>query len=136
MQQGSWMKKLVSMDEALGRISSGDTVVVGMAAAQPQGFLSSLHGIRDRVHDVKVVSCLLLKEYPFLADVRADADSPFRMESWYFGNSERELYKKGLCSFIPNNLHNAGPVSYTHLRAHETVLDLVCRLLLEKKKKK
>ena len=27
-----------------------------------------------------------------------------------------------------------GPVSYTHLRAHETVLDLVCRLLLEKKK--
>ena len=24
-------------------------------------------------------------------------------------------------------------VSYTHLRAHETVLDLVCRLLLENK---
>ena len=28
------------------------------------------------------------------------------------------------------------PVSYTHLRAHETVLDLVCRLLLEKKNTK
>ncbi len=28
------------------------------------------------------------------------------------------------------------PVSYTHFRAHETVLELVCRLLLEKKKKK
>src|SRR5665648_1124820 len=27
-------------------------------------------------------------------------------------------------------------VSYTHLRAHETRHDLVCRLLLEKKKKK
>ena len=27
-------------------------------------------------------------------------------------------------------------VSYTHLRAHETVLDIVCRLLLEKKTKK
>ena len=26
-----------------------------------------------------------------------------------------------------------GPVSYTHLRAHETVLDIVCRLLLETK---
>ena len=25
-------------------------------------------------------------------------------------------------------------VSYTHLRAHETVLDIVCRLLLNKKK--
>eukprot|EP00657_Telonema_sp_P-1_P012678 TRINITY_DN9379_c0_g1_i1.p1 TRINITY_DN9379_c0_g1~~TRINITY_DN9379_c0_g1_i1.p1 ORF type:complete len:368 (-),score=135.68 TRINITY_DN9379_c0_g1_i1:92-1195(-) len=31
--------------------------------------------------------------------------------------------------------YNSNPVSYTHLRAHETVLDLVCRLLLEKKKK-
>ena len=37
--------------------------------------------------------------------------------------------------------YTAGPrivtdetVSYTHLRAHETVLDLVCRLLLDKKK--
>src|SRR5665647_3673550 len=28
------------------------------------------------------------------------------------------------------------PVSYTHLRAHETDSYLVCRLLLEKKKKK
>ena len=27
-------------------------------------------------------------------------------------------------------------VSYTHLRAHETVLDLVCRLLLDTKKHK
>eukprot|EP00658_Telonema_sp_P-2_P012120 TRINITY_DN14618_c0_g3_i1.p1 TRINITY_DN14618_c0_g3~~TRINITY_DN14618_c0_g3_i1.p1 ORF type:complete len:1576 (+),score=425.62 TRINITY_DN14618_c0_g3_i1:70-4797(+) len=32
----------------------------------------------------------------------------------------------------PNELH---PVSYTHLRAHETPEHLVCRLLLEKKKK-
>ena len=29
---------------------------------------------------------------------------------------------------------NHSPVSYTHLRAHETREDLVCRLLLEKKK--
>src|SRR5450756_1075431 len=32
--------------------------------------------------------------------------------------------------------YEAGSVSYTHLRAHETRHDLVCRLLLEKKKKK
>ncbi len=31
-------------------------------------------------------------------------------------------------------INNCASVSYTHLRAHETVLDLVCRLLLEKKK--
>ena len=38
---------------------------------------------------------------------------------------------------VPDNEANKiMPVSYTHLRAHETVLDLVCRLLLEKKTEK
>ena len=36
----------------------------------------------------------------------------------------------------PEQPQGYGAVSYTHLRAHETVLDLVCRLLLEKKKKR
>src|SRR5665811_213179 len=44
-----------------------------------------------------------------------------------------------LCMIEPASkthlLLDNSPVSYTHLRAHETVLDLVCRLLLEKKKK-
>ena len=36
----------------------------------------------------------------------------------------------------PNRIKvGSATVSYTHLRAHETVLDLVCRLLLEKKNK-
>ena len=39
-----------------------------------------------------------------------------------------ELLKSSL------NRSNIKPVSYTHLRAHETSQDLVCRLLLEKKK--
>ena len=41
------------------------------------------------------------------------------------GNPTRSYYGSG-----------PAPVSYTHLRAHETVLDLVCRLLLKKQKKK
>ena len=36
---------------------------------------------------------------------------------------------------VADELLPAGPVSYTHLRAHETGRNLVCRLLLEKKKK-
>ena len=37
-----------------------------------------------------------------------------------------QFLENGLLEWLPS-------VSYTHLRAHETVLDLVCRLLLEKK---
>src|SRR5665648_565193 len=42
-----------------------------------------------------------------------------------FFSIERDLAPNGLIPFIT--------VSYTHLRAHETRHDLVCRLLLEKK---
>jgi len=37
-------------------------------------------------------------------------------------------------SFLRTTLLPAAPVSYTHLRAHETPEHIVCRLLLEKKK--
>src|SRR5665648_1166980 len=43
-------------------------------------------------------------------------------------NNKRNTIAQLIC-----NIH---AVSYTHLRAHETRHDLVCRLLLEKKKKK
>ena len=46
------------------------------------------------------------------------------------GRIKPEIVAYGAGRFSTNN----NPVSYTHLRAHETVLDLVCRLLLEKKK--
>src|SRR5450756_2660884 len=47
--------------------------------------------------------------------------------------SERTFSRKRLCAARPT--HRAvrqRAVSYTHLRAHETRHDLVCRLLLEK----
>ena len=47
-------------------------------------------------------------------------------------------YAKGeLLLMAGYDTHEVGlelAASYTHLRSHETVLDLVCRLLLEKKK--
>ena len=46
----------------------------------------------------------------------------------------REGDVPGLEEFEVGDGRCVAAVSYTHLRAHETVLDLVCRLLLEKKK--
>ena len=43
------------------------------------------------------------------------------------------FYKDLVTPWQGVSIDNNVPVSYTHLRAHETVLDLVCRLLLEKK---
>ena len=48
----------------------------------------------------------------------------------------QELIAQGLSNIAAPLFGGFAAVSYTHLRAHETVLDLVCRLLLEKKKQK
>ena len=51
------------------------------------------------------------------------------------GDSVPGSYDSLLAKVIAHGSDRLDAVSYTHLRAHETVLDLVCRLLLEKKKK-
>ena len=51
-------------------------------------------------------------------------------------NFEPHDYQTYAIDYIETHPVSAVPVSYTHLRAHETGRNLVCRLLLEKKKKK
>ena len=64
-----------------------------------------------------------------LSDWAISAPGGWRWPEWLICNWDPEKEE-----FPPFDLEPADPVSYTHLRAHETVLDLVCRLLLEKKK--
>ena len=61
---------------------------------------------------------------------RQDLGSPF------LSNRARQLPFETTAALEPFAIDyiDLDPVSYTHLRAHETVLDLVCRLLLEKQK--
>ena len=50
------------------------------------------------------------------------------------GDTDRPVLGEGQgADRVEIGVGDVHPVSYTHLRAHETVLDLVCRLLLEKK---
>src|SRR5450756_2746557 len=46
---------------------------------------------------------------------------------------ELEPLHRSRTIIVDQNVRGLTPVSYTHLRAHETRHDLVCRLLLEKK---
>ena len=58
-----------------------------------------------------------------------DDDDPLML-----GNRGREgIEHRSLAGAGAAGDHHVLAVSYTHLRAHETVLDLVCRLLLDTK---
>ena len=101
-----YKRKLVDVNDALSKLKSNDTVVIGLGASQPVGFLSNLHSVKDKIRNVNIISCLLLKEYEFYKFVDKE-NASFNLESWYLGNFERELFKQGRGTFIPNNLHAA-----------------------------
>eukprot|EP00656_Telonema_subtile_P006401 TRINITY_DN12956_c0_g1_i1.p1 TRINITY_DN12956_c0_g1~~TRINITY_DN12956_c0_g1_i1.p1 ORF type:complete len:265 (+),score=36.72 TRINITY_DN12956_c0_g1_i1:212-1006(+) len=67
--------------------------------------------------------------YTLKMDDDSFVDVPGLLKTLNLHSLHKHLYMGHVSVFA------APPVSYTHLRAHETVLDLVCRLLLEKKKK-
>src|SRR5678810_101640 len=78
-----------------------------------------------------------------LPDIRDGLKPVHRRVLWAMhelGNTYNKSYKKSarIVGDVIGKYHPHGdiPVSYTHLRAHETGRNLVCRLLLEKKKKK
>src|SRR5678809_1701393 len=87
-----------------------------------------------------------IKGFEWQAERMLDEDhGSVVLRSHYFGL--RKIYDGWLIPDDPKSgavlgglkgadAHYKKPVSYTHLRAHETGRNLVCRLLLEKKKKK
>jgi len=99
--------KLVAVDEAVGRIRSGDDVIVAMCASEPQGCMSAFHKMADKVVDARVFSCLTLKPYEFF--MRPEMKGHFELASWFHAPGPREALKAGTgtVTFVPNMLSRA-----------------------------
>ncbi len=102
-----YRRRLVSIDEAIKVIKSGDDVIVAQCASEPQGTMSRLHTIADRVTDVRVFSVLTLKPYDFYA--KPEMKGHFELASWFHAPGSREALKRGTgtVTFVPNMLHRA-----------------------------
>ena len=85
-----------------------------------------IHGIRnDRTITSKTYSVGDKRSFTeYLSPAREQGTKMLKLENqlWIYSPS------------TDRTIQISGPVSYTHLRAHETPEHLVCRLLLEKKK--
>ena len=102
-----YREKLVSIEEAVSRIKSGDDVIVAQCASEPQGMMSKFHLAKERVEDVRVFSVLTLKPYDFymLPEMRGH----FELCSWFHAPGSREALKAGTgtVTYVPNMLHRA-----------------------------
>ena len=96
--------KFISMDDALGKIKSGDVIAVAAYGNEPVGFLRRLHELRDRgVRDVTIWLANPQEEYPFLS--QEGLEDVITILSIFYGPGTRKLHPTGRVSFVPNNLH-------------------------------
>ncbi|MCD6238807.1 MAG: acetyl-CoA hydrolase/transferase family protein [Thermotogae bacterium] len=101
-----YKEKRVGIEHVLNLIHSDMTVVVGMAPAEPQLFLSKLHEASPELQNVNVFTCLNMQDYPcFLSEGRGR----FRNNCWFYTKGSRNAVATGLktITYVPNNLHQA-----------------------------
>jgi acyl-CoA hydrolase len=101
-----YKRKLITVEEALDKVKSGDHIITALAAAEPREFLSNLHTIAPKVRDVTVTCCLPMVNYPFFSE--RGYEESFSLESWFYTPGLRAAHKEGRATFIPNHLHFAG----------------------------
>lgn len=104
--QNAYQQKVISIEQALSYIQSGHHIVVALAGAEPQGVMSSMHSIADRVQDVIVSSCLNMQNYEFF--VNPSMAGKFINEGWFYNPAMRKAHSHKTVSFVPNHLHFAG----------------------------
>ncbi|MFA5289665.1 MAG: acetyl-CoA hydrolase/transferase C-terminal domain-containing protein [Candidatus Izemoplasmatales bacterium] len=104
--------KNVSIETILDLVQSDFNIIVGMAAAEPQVFMSRLHEVGDRVKHVTVTNCLPFVNAPFFVDEKW-RDS-FYLDSWFHTAVLRKAHEHGNIAFVPNHLHFAGKKRLYH----------------------
>ena len=97
--------KLITVEQALDKIKSGDDVVSALAAAEPRSILEKLHTRADVLKDVTVLTCLPMGSYPYFEE--PIYKESFFMEGWFYSVAIRKAHANQNVSFIPNHLHLA-----------------------------
>ncbi len=98
-----YASKLITVENALKQVKSGDNIVSALSAAEPREFLSRLHEIGEEVKNVNVSTCLPMGDYEYFQN--PNYRESFLMEGWFYSPTIRKAHKNKTVSFIPNHLH-------------------------------
>lgn len=110
-----YRQKLISIEEAVGMVKSNQKICLGMAGSEPRGLLTALGHRKNELQHVSLISCLTMGEYDVF---KPEMKGHFFNESWFYGGSERKAHPYQMVSYIPNNLHEAGPAKLKNDTIH------------------
>ena len=97
--QQEYQQKLVSADEAVKIIKSGDWVDYGWCTGTPDALDKALAKRTDELKDVKLRGGILLK--PLAVFEREDAGEHFCWNSWHMSGIERKYISRGFAYYSP-----------------------------------
>lgn len=97
--QEEYKQKLVTADEAVKVIKSGDWVDYGWCNGTPDALDKALAKRTDELKDVKLRGGILLK--PLAVFEREDAGEHFCWNSWHMSGIERKLIARGCAYYSP-----------------------------------
>lgn len=99
-------EKYISLEEAVSKVKSNDTIGVGIAGAEPVGLLTALAKRAKSLDNVHFWTCLPMRPYDIFTNP-AMAGHIFN-ENWFYSPTDRATHADGRVSYVPNNLHRAG----------------------------
>lgn len=108
-----YKRKLVSADEAVKIVKSGDWVEYSHFAMAPQTLDEALSRRAEELTSVKVRGMTSLFT-PKVVSVDPERQH-FIYQSWHFSGAERKLHDMGLCNYVPMLFHEA-PRLYTQYK--------------------
>ena len=98
----NYKNKLITVEEAVRFVKSGDDIVTGLGPAVAHGFMSKLHTVAEKVSGVTVNVSLCLNSYDFFADPKYS--NSFMAESWFLTPPLRAAMRNGSVSYMPCHL--------------------------------
>ena len=94
----TYKKKVVSAEEAVSIVRTGNRIYTGGNAATPYTLLRALGERKDELYDVEVTHVLLLGQDPLSAH---GMDAHFRHNSLFVGPADRKAVNEGRADYIP-----------------------------------
>jgi 4-hydroxybutyrate CoA-transferase len=96
-----YRSKVVSVDEAVKVVKSGDRIYISGNAATPLLLMNALARRKDELRDVEVNHVLLLGEDPL---ARPGMEGNFRHNSLFVGPADRQAIAEGRSDYVPVHL--------------------------------
>jgi acetyl-CoA hydrolase len=90
--------KLVTADEAVKHIKSGDNIVVQPGCAAPMELIRALVRRRDELSDITLYHILVVGELPYL---QPGMEKHFKHKAFFIGANSRQAVNDGRAEFIP-----------------------------------